>query len=267
MRSASAIVATLAAFAMSGPDARAEFAAFVIPARHELQAKPGQVVREILEIGNDSAAQAEYRVRTADWKLRPDGGVEFVTDTLLPDSCRSWVRIERHQVKVAGKSKRRYRFEVHVPADAAPGLCRFAVLIEAADDALTISPLENIRIPVQGRLGVIVYLRVGDVRPELAFERLELRDQGGAPMPYAVFTNTGKAHGRPEGYLSGSDATGKRYEFLVSPFPILPGETRGVAIAPQAESAATVPRLVPPVRLKGTIEWDGGKKEIDGEAK
>jgi hypothetical protein len=63
--------------------------------------------------------------------------------------------------------------------------------------------------------------------------------------------------------LEGRDASGKSYEFVVSPFPILPGETRSVALWPQEGPDKKTPQLAYPVRLRGTIEWDGGKQEID----
>ena len=120
--------------------ASAQFAAFVLPARFELKAKPGEKIAEVLEIGNDESIPQEYRIRTADWSLRPDGAVDFRPDTLAPGSCRPWVAIERQTLKLSAKAKRRYRFEVQVPADAPDGLCRFALLIESAEDAGSVAP-------------------------------------------------------------------------------------------------------------------------------
>src|SRR6185436_4754884 len=118
-----ALAALVLSLAAAVP-AAAQFAAFVLPARFELKAKPGQKVADVLEIGNDESTPQEYRLRTADWSLRPDGAVDFRPDTLAPGSCRPWVAIERRTLKLSGKSKRRYRFEVQVPPDAPPGLCR-----------------------------------------------------------------------------------------------------------------------------------------------
>jgi hypothetical protein len=242
---------------------QAQFAAYVLPARFELSAKPGQTLQNILEIGNDEAAPVEFRLRTSDWKLRDDAGVEFQVDTLAPDSCRPWVKIERYTIKLGGKAKRRFRFEVQVPADAPPGLCRFALLVESAQDAGTVSPLESIKVPLQGRIGVIVYVRVGDAKPDLVFERIESRSLNGRMTPVAIFTNKGNAHGRPEGLLFGSDAKGTQIDFTVAPLPILPGETRGVPVWPQEATGDPLAALVPPYKLKGVIEWEGGRREID----
>lgn len=257
-----AFAAALAALSGAFP-AAAQFAAFVLPARFELKAKPGDKLAEVMEIGNDEAAAQEYRIRTADWSLRPDGAVDFRTDTLAPGSCRPWVAIERHQVKLSGKSKRRYRFEVQVPKDAPEGLCRFALLIESAEDASTVAPQGSIQLPIQGRIGIIVYVRVGNVAPDLKLERLDIASVNGKPTPVAYFRNTGRAHGRPEGTLTGTDAKGKSFDFTVAPLPILPGETRVVPIWPQDEPDGKPAAVAYPVRLRGTVEWEGGKQPVD----
>ncbi len=122
-------------FATAIGDAAA-FAGYVVPARYEIKGVPGQISRQVLEIGNDAVAPDDFAVKTADWSLTPAGGVEFESDRLLPGSCRSWVKIERHTVSLPAKSKKKYRFEIHVPAEAKPQECRFAMLIERASDVL-----------------------------------------------------------------------------------------------------------------------------------
>ena len=42
--------------------------------------------------------------------------------------------------------------------------------------------------------------------------------------------NTGTAHGRLSAFLSGTDAAGKKREFSPATLPILPGETRRIAL-------------------------------------
>jgi hypothetical protein len=202
-------------------------------------------------------------VRTADWTLRPNGGVDFLVDSLAPNSCRPWVSVERPVFKVAGKAKRRYRFEVQVPADAKEGLCRFALIIEPTTDAVTVAPAAGIQMPIQGRIGVIVYVRIGDAKPKLVMDGLRVEQVNSRPTVVAVFRNTGNAQGRPEGILSGTDAKGAPIDLTVAPLPILPGETRSIPVWPQeSPDGKTVP-LVFPVKVKGLIEWEGGKQEVN----
>ena len=258
-RSALAAAARAALFVSSDV---APFAGLVSPPRFELRAKPGQVLREVLEIGNDAAIPDEFAVSTADWRLNEKGGVEF-DEPLRAGSCRPWVRIERHTIAMQPRGVRKFRFEVHVPEGAPAQECRFAIMVEKAAQTAPQVSAGNIQFPLEGRIGVIVYVAVGEVAPKLELRGVDLRDFNGRLTPSATFYNSGKSHGRPEGVLEGRDASGKTYEFVVSPFPILPGETRAVALWPQEGPDRKSPQLVYPVHLRGTIEWDGGKQEID----
>lgn len=249
------------ALAWCAAPASAQFAAYVIPARFELTTRPGNVVREVLEIGNDDIKGADYSVRTADWSLKPDAGVDFDTDNLAAGSCRPWVRLERRDIKVAGKGKRRFRFEVHVPPDAPSGLCRFAIMLEAID-ANVPAVMGNIQLPIQGRIGVIVYLRIGDAKPVMTLQNVEVHSVNGRLTPVGIFKNTGNAHARPEGMLSGVDAKGATVDLSVSPLPVLPGETRAVPLWLQGEAAKTGV-IQFPLKLSGTIEWEGGKAKVE----
>jgi len=238
------------------------FAGIVSPPRFELKAKPGEVVRQVLEIGNDTAVADEFAVSTADWFLNEKGGVEF-REPLQEGSCRPWVRIERRTVRMLPRAVRKFRFEVHIPPDAKPTECRFAIMVEKASETMPEISTGNIQFPLEGRIGVIVYVAVGDVVPKLDFQGIGLKSFNGRLTPAATFHNSGNSHGRPEGILDGKDAAGKSYEFIVSPFPILPGETRAVALWAQEGPDKKAPEIRYPLRLRGRIEWDGGRQDID----
>src|SRR5882672_12737779 len=120
--------------AASQPACAQGFAALVSPPRFELAARPGKILRSVVEVSNRSTAPARYLVHTADWTFSPDFSVSF-HDELQPGSCRPWVAIERPEVVVPGGGTLRYRFEVNVPADAPAGECRFALMIEGAERA------------------------------------------------------------------------------------------------------------------------------------
>jgi len=241
------------------------FAGVVVPARFELKARAGQVVANVLEIGNDAVTADEFSVRTADWEISKQGGVVLHDEALKPGSCRPWVRIERRTVQLPPRSSRRFRFEVHVPPDSPPVECRFALVVQSTSEKLPELRSGNIVMPVQGRLGVIVYVAVGDVAPKLEVRSLELGELNGMLVPLATVHNSGTAHGRIEGVLEGTDAAGKRVEFSVSTFPILAGETRAIPIWPADEPGpgGKPPVWSPPLRLKGDIEWPGGKYRVD----
>lgn len=239
------------------------FSALISPPRFELKGKPGQVIAEAFDISNPENYLAKFDISTADWSLAPDGAVAF-SDNLAAGSCRPWTRIERRDIALNARAGRKFRFEVHIPADAPAGECRFALLIGASAEQDSIAAAGALKFPVQGRVGLIVYVAVGDAKPKLEFRGLKVAKVNNVPTPVAVFYNAGIAHGRPEGLLSAVDKTGKQLEFTMSPSPILPGQTREIPIWPADPDNTNKPvQFTYPLRLKGTIEWDGGKQPVD----
>jgi hypothetical protein len=234
------------------------FAALVSPPRFELEGKPGQTLRSIIQVSNRSSTPGRYLFHTADWTFSADFNVSF-QDELQPGSCRPWVAIERPEVVVPGAGTLRYRFEVTPPADAPPGECRFAVMIEGADPSVTVS--NGVRMPITGRIGVIVYLTVGGAAPQLEVRGPKVAMLNGRQLPALRVHNGGSAHGRLQGYLTGTDAKGISYEFVPSDFPILPHEERDVFLTPSTANDEH-PTLSFPVTVKGTLEWAGHRTEF-----
>jgi len=242
--------------------ARADFAVALSPPRFELETKAGTVLRNTLEISNAGKEPVRLSVRTADWVFRPDGSVEFF-DPLQPGSCRPWVAIERREVTVRPGRPYKLRFEVTPPPDTAPVECRFALLVEGEDRSL--GKAGDINIPYTGRLAAVVYVGVGGVQPELSIVGAQVREVNGQPAPVLMVRNTGAAHGRPQGMLVGTDANGADLELAPSGEPMMPGETRAIALVASKRSdpgIRVVPRL--PITAKGAVEWAKGKSiEVD----
>jgi len=242
------------------PDGHAQgFAALVSPPRFELTAKPGATLRGVIEISNRSTTPGHYLIHTADWKFGPDFSVSF-QDDLQPDGCRPWVAIERPEVVIPGGATLRYRFEVKVPADAPKGECRFAVMIEGADPSIASS--KGLDMPVSGRIGVIVYAVVGAATPDLEVLGPTITKLNGQQLPTLRVHNSGTAHGRMTGFLTGTDAKGISYDFAPSDFPILPHEEREVFLTPSTPTDDH-PTLTFPVTVKGTLEWGDHKTELN----
>lgn len=235
------------------------FSALVTPPRFEDSAKPGSTYRNVIEISNVSDAPAHFTVQTADWTFKPDATVEF-SDPLAPDSCRPWVGLEAADIRLAPNAKRRYRFEVRVPADAPSRECRFAITIEGDPETVEGGNAP----PVSGRIGVIVYLAIGDAAANLEVVGHGVRTIDGNTVPVLSVRNRGNAHGRVQGFLDGTDASGKTYAFAPTTFPILPGETRDIALMPQADNAdLPAPKLAWPVQVKGRLDWGSQRLDID----
>jgi hypothetical protein len=249
----------LLAAALSAPVHAQGFAALVSPPRFELATQPGKTVRSVIEVSNRSTASARYLMHTADWTFAPDFSVNF-HDDLQAGSCRPWVAIERPEIAIPGGATLRYRFEVTVPADAPAGECRFAIMIEGAEPSIARS--QGLDMPVTGRIGVIVYLNIGDGEPVLEVFGPKIAMLNGQQIPALRVHNSGSAHGRMTGFLTGTDAKGNKYDFTPADFPILPHEEREVFLTP---STATDdhPALTFPVTIKGTLEWGKQKTHLD----
>jgi hypothetical protein len=246
----------------SKPTHAEDFALSVSPPRFELSAEPGQTARAVVELSNASELVTQLKFSTAEWELSADGGV-ILSEALKPGSCRPWVAIERRQTSLKPKGQIRYRFEVTPPADAAPSECRFAIVLSGSE--ARVSPTENVSFPVSGQIAIIVYVSVGDVKPRLEIVKADVVDIDGKLTPVLMVQNTGTAHGRLSAFLSGTDAAGIKREFSPTTLPILPGETRRIALtiddggdAVETQGASPPPQastrpIVYPLNMRGTI--------------
>jgi hypothetical protein len=231
------------------------FAALVSPPRFELAVKPGEKVRQVLEITNAGTQSARYRLKTADWTLDNNAAVQF-DETIKPGSCRPWVAIESRQINVTPGGKYRYRFELAVPADAPAGECRFAILIEG--DEQNVQTPGGPAFPISGRLGVIVYVTLGGAQPQLDVVSTNVSQVNAEDVPMMMVKNSGSAHGRLTGFLSGTDAAGAKLEFTPSTLPILAGETRGISLVPYRDRDEAV-KIAFPITIRGKLEWGDNK--------
>lgn len=243
------------------PAAHAQgFAAFVSPPRFEVRLAPGQPLRQVLDIQHVGRTKGQYRLYTNDWTLGPDNAASFSND-LAPDSCRPWVAIERRELTIEPGARYRYRFEISPPAGTAPRECRFAIMVEGLD---TTQVKGDLSFPVGGRIGVIVYAAIGDVAPALSIAGTETARVNGKPVAMVKVSNSGTATGRLEGFLNATDAGGQRVELAPADLPILPGETRRIALAVATLDGKPAPELKFPLSVKGSLE--SGKTRLPVEA-
>lgn len=232
------------------------FAAYITPPRFEVQATPGQPLRQVFEIQHVGQLKGGYRVYTNDWTFQADNSVAF-TDALVPDSCRPWVAIERRELTLEPGARYRFRFEINPPAGTPPRECRFAIMVEGLDPAKS-------GVDVGGRIGVIVYAAVGDAAPVLSLTAIRVvKSSEGRNVAMLDIRNSGNAHGRLEGYVNATDAAGQRLEMTPADIPIMPGETRSVALSPVVAEGKTEPALQFPLIVKGTLEWGKNRLPLD----
>jgi hypothetical protein len=235
------------------------FAAYISPPRFEVQADAGKPLRQVLEIQHVGQQKGNYRVYTADWTFNADNAVSFSTE-LAPDSCRPWVALERRELSIEPGARYRFRFEISPPAGTPPRECRFALMVEGLDPAKVQGAIS---FPVGGRIGVIVYAAIGGAAPQLAISTLQVSPVNGQATATLDVRNTGNAHGRLEGFVNGTDAAGARFEMAPADLPILPGETRRIALTPVADNGQAVPDIRFPLQVKGSLEWGANRLPLD----
>lgn len=243
------------------------FDASISPPKFELKAKPGQKLRQVVHITNSGQAVSEYFVKSIDWEFTKNGDVKFNEGPPKATSCRPWVHIERHSIRVPLHIARPYRFEVHVPETAPSGQCRFALVFGPNPKKVAPAMVQGMKIPVVGRIAVIVYVTVGDAKAKLKLLKLEKRKVNGKLLPVAVIKNSGDAHGRLFGTLTAKGVGKKKLELTADQVPILPGRTEVIPLRPvdwsSGEAKPADFSLKPPVQIRGKLEWDGGVLKLD----
>jgi len=229
------------------------FSGGITPTRFELTAKPGTVVRKSLKIYNMGARPTQFRVSTADWDYSPDGQISFQNE-LADNSCREWVALERRKISVVPdpQKPRNFRFEITVPEDAPTRECRFAVMLDGESPPHETSFNGGaVTLPITGRIAVVVYLGVGDVEPEIAIGQLSMRKVNRKLLPVVQVQNQGDAHGRLDADLVAHGQDGRRVPLSIASSPIMPGQTRYLALTPHLGYELSFPLTV-----KGNIYSD-----------
>ncbi len=239
------------------------FAVLVAPPRFELHANAGELVRDHVEITNPGDSAVTFLLRTADWDMTAEGSASFYPPELQPGSCRPWVRIERHKIHLPAQGKKRYRFQIQVPEDAPPGEGRVALLVEAPPEDAVQAQASSLNLPIRGRIAIVIYLAVGGAQPELQIRDMVLELHNEKPRPVIIVENTGNAHGRTAGYAEAIDATGKRFDFEITPLPILAGQTRRIPLYQPSIDDRTPEDYTTPLEISGNLEWGSGTLKIE----
>jgi fimbrial chaperone protein len=255
--------------AASVPLTAAPFEIGATPTRFILTGKSSGRIGQTLTVFNLGTAPTELALRTLDWTFTESGNVTY-HDELLPNSCRTWVTLERKTLKIGARDKRAFRFQIEVPADAPRGECRFMVALEGvepATKALLESGGSNLSLPVSGRIAVAVYIAINGAEPKLEMKQVTTEEIQGKRTPVITVSNSGDAHARLDGGLNAVDAQKNEFELLPDSSPILPGQTRSIRLLPKAEDGKAAANMVFPVVSKGSIDWDKGSFKVAAEFK
>jgi hypothetical protein len=237
----------------------------VVPPRFEITGNPGDKVRQVIEITNQANKEVTFDMRTADWEFDANFGVIVRADSLTAGSCRPWVALEQRQIKLKPGQKKKFRFEITVPSGTPDGECRFAVLItpskeQKKTEAQPPGQGRRIKLELTAQFAAVVYLGIGKAEAKLEVQGFTVKKVGSKKVPAVKLRNSGNAHGRPAGELTGKDASGNPVTFTVAGFPVLAGKTAVVALEPSSQTKS----YKFPLTLKGDILWEGGSAKAEG---
>ena len=252
---------------ISGLTLASPFEMAVSPSRFELSAKNGERIGQSIDLHNLGSATTALSVRTLDWSYSAEGQITY-HDELLPGSCRPWVALERRTVKVPAQTKQAFRFQITPPADAPRGECRFMIAIEGVEPAqqtIIQSGGASLSLPVTGRIAVAVYVMLGGAEPKLEVEQIGMRDMAGKRSPSITVRNSGDAHGRLEGTVDAKDAQGRSFSLAVEGTPIMPGQTRHLALVPKTDDGQNVLQPSYPIQANGLLDWDKGSFKLNAD--
>lgn len=240
------------------------FAGGIAPSRFELVAKPGEVVRRALKIYNLGDRPHEFKIETNDWTYSAEGDIAF-SDQLATNSCRPWVKLERHKVKIlpSAMRPRRYRFEVHVPENAPAQECRFAIMLSSNADPHRTELGQGLSLPATGKIGIVVYVGIGDVKADLAVNKYLTKSHDGTKVPAVQVTNQGQAHGRLDAELRGVDAKGQKMNLHIATSPIMPDQTRVLELTPDQAFRDSRQQIAYPLAINGRIFTETGSIKVE----
>ena len=85
-------------------------------------------------------------------------------------------------------------------------------------------------------------------------------------MPALRLRNTGDTYDRAFGQVTATDAAGKRHRLVASSFPVLPGRTESILLAPEQDPNRSGVEIEYPIKLRGKIDIGGKTIRIDEES-
>jgi hypothetical protein len=167
----------------------------------EYELKPGQTIRDLFSIGNQTSAPITFLVYPADaYNTTEDGAFALTNRGVALKDTGSWLQLGADRLTVPAHSRADVPFQLTVPLDASAG--DHAAGIVAEDASASPTPVgKGQGVFVRQRVGTRVYVRVaGPLTPAVSVTQLAIRQQsplfppfsgsGHAQIAYQV-TNTG----------------------------------------------------------------------------
>ncbi len=147
-------------------------AVFITPANLDFTAKPGDVIRGKLKVGNSETTPHQLNVFVSDYIINPETGIRKFIDDSAPRGLKDWIELDAKSPIADPDEKVDFNYKITVPESAAPGTYMSAFLASATIPA---NDDEGSRVGVAGRVVSLISLTIeGDYNEELSLKSFKL---------------------------------------------------------------------------------------------
>jgi hypothetical protein len=157
----------------------------------EVQAKRGQG-QGLITVGNSSNEAFRARVYAEPFIYNRETGFEVLTSS--PNDLRPYLQFSPTELAVPAGVERRVRFIVRFPPSQPEGEYRAIIFTQNLKEVSSTDGSGN-KIGITARIGVAVYVRIGDVKPNLSVASTSFNAEKNEIK--LLVRNTGKASAGP----------------------------------------------------------------------
>jgi len=184
----------------------------------EIDAKRGDIVKEVIKAHNDSSETKLYYLSKGDFKAKgEEGQAEFIdnkNETAGDYSLSAWISLAESQIVLEAGERLTLPFIINVPVTAEPGGHYGVVFFSDAPPEFNDSGLSGVSIG--SKMGVLILVKIeGDAEEGGYIEEYTTVNNrkffSNLPVNYIVrFKNTGKVHLKPRGEIVIKNVFGKQ---------------------------------------------------------
>lgn len=194
----------------SGLFAGSALAVSISPVKFELSANPGDEIRNVIRVYNDTAEPVAVTVNVDNFSPTGEDGQVVIdeSDDTTGFSLKSWVSLSENQFTLEPRTSQAVEFAVLVPTNAEPGGHYGSILA-------SIAPIDSVTgggVGIAQRVGALLLLDVaGEVTEKMyiaEFSTPEFSEYG--PIDFTLrLKNDGSVHLKPRGFIKITNMFGK----------------------------------------------------------
>jgi len=186
------------------------FAVAISPVKFELSANPGDELRNVVRIYNDTTAPVEVSLAVDNFSPTGEGG-QVVIDENSPEtefSLKAWVTLGEEKFSLEPRTSKTVEFVVAIPPNAEPGGHYGSLLASIAP----INAASGGAVGIAQRVGALLLLDVsGEVTEKMyiaEFSASKFAEYGPIDLSLRL-KNDGSVHLKPRGFITLTNMFGK----------------------------------------------------------